>query len=134
MTATAFAEDVQASLGTGMSGHPAKPIVMDEVFRAIVKNRNCSIIRICMCPMGLSTGLLEKRRRQNAPDPADYGIAIPHRRQLLHLWHVEYRCSHKMPEADVKRPLDPTALQRIFSNILANTAKRPICLWDSIHF
>ena len=35
MTANAFAEDVQASLEAGMDGHIAKPIVMDEVVKAI---------------------------------------------------------------------------------------------------
>ncbi|MGN1351146.1 MAG: ATP-binding protein [Anaerovoracaceae bacterium] len=38
MTANAFAEDVQASLDAGMNGHIAKPIVMDEVVKAIVRN------------------------------------------------------------------------------------------------
>ena len=38
MTANAFAEDVQASLDAGMNGHIAKPIVMDEVIKAIVGN------------------------------------------------------------------------------------------------
>ena len=40
MTANAFAEDVQASLDAGMNGHIAKPIVMDEVEKAIVRNVN----------------------------------------------------------------------------------------------
>lgn len=38
MTANAFAEDVQASLDAGMNGHIAKPINIDEVIRAIVRN------------------------------------------------------------------------------------------------
>ncbi|MDY3919926.1 MAG: ATP-binding protein [Candidatus Limivivens sp.] len=38
MTANAFAEDVQASLDVGMNGHIAKPIVMDEVEKAIAGN------------------------------------------------------------------------------------------------
>ena len=38
MTANAFAEDVQASLDAGMNGHIAKPIVMDEVEKAIISN------------------------------------------------------------------------------------------------
>ena len=38
MTANAFAEDVQASLDAGMSGHLSKPIVMDEVVKAISRN------------------------------------------------------------------------------------------------
>ena len=38
MTANAFAEDVQALLDAGMNGHIAKPIVMDEVIKAIVGN------------------------------------------------------------------------------------------------
>ena len=38
MTANAFAEDVQASLEAGMDGHIAKPIVMDEVVKAIARN------------------------------------------------------------------------------------------------
>ena len=40
MTANAFAEDVQASLDAGMNGHIAKPIVMDEVKKAIARNVN----------------------------------------------------------------------------------------------
>ena len=40
MTANAFAEDVQASLNAGMNGHLAKPIVMDEVVKAIARNLN----------------------------------------------------------------------------------------------
>ena len=40
MTANAFAEDVQASLDAGMNGHIAKPIVMDEVKKAIAGNVN----------------------------------------------------------------------------------------------
>ena len=38
MTANAFAEDVQASLDAGMNGHLSKPIVMDEVVKAIMRN------------------------------------------------------------------------------------------------
>ena len=38
MTAKAFAEDVQASLDAGMNGHLSKPIEMDEVIKAIVRN------------------------------------------------------------------------------------------------
>ena len=38
MTANAFAEDVQASLDAGMNGHLSKPIEMDEVIKAIVRN------------------------------------------------------------------------------------------------
>ena len=38
MTANAFAEDVQASLDAGMSGHLAKPIQMDEVVKTIARN------------------------------------------------------------------------------------------------
>ena len=40
MTANAFAEDVEASLDAGMNGHLSKPIVMDEVIKAIVRNLN----------------------------------------------------------------------------------------------
>lgn len=40
MTANAFAEDVKASLDAGMNGHLAKPIVMDEVVKAIARNLN----------------------------------------------------------------------------------------------
>ena len=40
MTANAFAEDVQASLDAGMNGHIAKPIVLDEVVKAIAGNLN----------------------------------------------------------------------------------------------
>ena len=40
LTANAFAEDVQASLDAGMNGHLAKPIVMDEVVKAIARNLN----------------------------------------------------------------------------------------------
>ena len=40
MTANAFAEDVQASLDAGMNGHLSKPIVMDEVVKAISRNIN----------------------------------------------------------------------------------------------
>ena len=38
MTANAFAEDVQASLDAGMNGHLSKPIVIDEVVKAISRN------------------------------------------------------------------------------------------------
>ena len=38
MTANAFAEDVQASLDAGMDGHLSKPIVIDEVVKAISGN------------------------------------------------------------------------------------------------
>ena len=38
MTANAFAEDVQASLDVGMNGHLSKPIVMEEVIKAIIRN------------------------------------------------------------------------------------------------
>ena len=38
MTANAFAEDVQASLDAGMNGHLSKPIVIDEVVKAIAGN------------------------------------------------------------------------------------------------
>ena len=38
MTANAFAEDVQASLDAGMNGHLSKPIVIDEVIKAIARN------------------------------------------------------------------------------------------------
>ena len=40
MTANAFAEDVQASLEAGMNGHLSKPIVMEEVVKAIARNLN----------------------------------------------------------------------------------------------
>ena len=40
MTANAFAEDVQASLDAGMNEHLSKPIVMDEVVKAIARNLN----------------------------------------------------------------------------------------------
>ena len=40
MTANAFAEDVQASLDAGMNGHLSKPIVMDEIVKAIARNLN----------------------------------------------------------------------------------------------
>ena len=40
MTANAFAEDVQASLDAGMNGHIAKPIVIDEVVKTIIRNLN----------------------------------------------------------------------------------------------
>ena len=40
MTANAFAEDVQAAMDAGMNGHIAKPIVMDEVVKAIARNLN----------------------------------------------------------------------------------------------
>lgn len=38
MTANAFAEDVQASLKSGMNDHVAKPINMDELCSAIAKH------------------------------------------------------------------------------------------------
>ena len=38
MTANAFAEDVQASLDAGMNDHLSKPIVMEEVIKAIAGN------------------------------------------------------------------------------------------------
>ena len=38
MTANAFAEDVQASLDAGMNGHLSKPIVIEEVIKAIARN------------------------------------------------------------------------------------------------
>ena len=37
-TANAFAEDVQASLDAGMNGHVAKPIVIDEVKKVVLRN------------------------------------------------------------------------------------------------
>ena len=40
MTANAFAEDVQTSLDVGMNGHLSKPIVMEEVIKAIARNVN----------------------------------------------------------------------------------------------
>ena len=40
MTANAFAEDVKASLDAGMNGDLSKPIVMDEVVKAIARNLN----------------------------------------------------------------------------------------------
>ena len=40
ITANAFAEDVQASLDAGMNGHLSKPIVMEEVVKAIARNLN----------------------------------------------------------------------------------------------
>ena len=38
MTANAFAEDVKAFLDAGMNGDLSKPIVMDEVVKAIARN------------------------------------------------------------------------------------------------
>lgn len=38
MTANAFAEDIQTSLDAGMNGHLSKPIVMEEVVKAIARN------------------------------------------------------------------------------------------------
>ena len=40
MTANAFAEDVQASFEAGMNGHLSKPIVMEEIVKAIARNLN----------------------------------------------------------------------------------------------
>ena len=40
MTATAFAEDVQASIDAGMNGHLSKPIMMEEIVKVIVRNLN----------------------------------------------------------------------------------------------
>ena len=40
LSANAFAEDVQASLDAGMNGHLSKPIVIDEVVKAIARNLN----------------------------------------------------------------------------------------------
>ena len=40
LTANAFAEDVQSSIDAGMNGHISKPIAVDELLRAIVKNLN----------------------------------------------------------------------------------------------
>lgn len=42
MTANAFAEDVQASLDAGMNGHLSKPIVMEDVVKAIAKAKACN--------------------------------------------------------------------------------------------
>ena len=38
MTANAFAEDIQASIDAGMNGHLSKPIIMEEIVKAIVRN------------------------------------------------------------------------------------------------
>ena len=38
LTANAFAEDVQASMDAGMNSHVSKPIVMDELIKAIARN------------------------------------------------------------------------------------------------
>ena len=38
LTANAFAEDVQASIDAGMNGHVSKPLVVDEVVKAIARN------------------------------------------------------------------------------------------------
>ena len=38
MTANAFAEDVQASLESGMNGHLSKPIVIEDVIKTILRN------------------------------------------------------------------------------------------------
>ena len=38
MTANSFAEDVQASLDAGMNEHLSKPIVINEVIKAIERN------------------------------------------------------------------------------------------------
>lgn len=43
MTANAFAEDVQASFDAGMNGHIAKPIDMNEVEKAIIRNVNITV-------------------------------------------------------------------------------------------
>ena len=43
MTANAFAEDVQASFDAGMNGHIAKPIDMNEVEKAIIRNANITV-------------------------------------------------------------------------------------------
>lgn len=40
MTANAFAEDIQASLVSGMNAHIAKPFVMEEVIKVISVNLN----------------------------------------------------------------------------------------------
>ena len=40
MTANAFAEDIQASLDSGMNAHLSKPIVIEEVIRTIARNLN----------------------------------------------------------------------------------------------
>ncbi len=40
LTANTFAEDVQSSIDVGMNGHISKPIAVDELLRAIVKNLN----------------------------------------------------------------------------------------------
>lgn len=40
MTANAFAEDIQASLVSGMNAHIAKPLVMEEVIKVISVNLN----------------------------------------------------------------------------------------------
>ena len=40
MTANAFAEDIQASLDSGMNAHIAKPLVMEEVIKVISVNLN----------------------------------------------------------------------------------------------
>ena len=37
MTASSFAEDIQASLDAGMNAHLSKPIVIDEVIKTIIK-------------------------------------------------------------------------------------------------
>ena len=39
-TASTFAEDVQKCLDAGMNGHLSKPIVMDEIVKAIARNLN----------------------------------------------------------------------------------------------
>ena len=39
MTANSFAEDVQASLDAGMNAHLSKPIVIDEVIKIILTER-----------------------------------------------------------------------------------------------
>ena len=46
VTANAFAEDIQASLDSGMNCHSAKPLEVDEVYKTIARQllqcRTCS--------------------------------------------------------------------------------------------